>query len=312
LSLCLQNSCKLFYFSSKIERVKQIDLLIQKLDKWQQKHHFTAFIYAVIKKYGEDGAGYKAALLTYYGFLSLFPLLLLLTTITNSILRGHPDLQNTIINGLTDYFPLLGNQLSDHVHSLRANGIAFWAGVAFLLYGARGVADVWRHGIQDVWSVPRAKREGFPLGTLKNLATVIVGGLGFLLASVSAAMAAAAGHGWGFRGLSILINLLILFLLFIFLLNISLPRHISVKEIRVGAATGAIGLVILQLLGGYILSRELKSLDALYSYFALALGLLFWIYLQAQMLYYAAEIAVVSSKRLWPRSFSDPPLDRIP
>lgn len=78
----------------------------------------------------------------------------------------------------------------------------------------------------------------------------------------------------------------------------------TIKEVRPGAIAAAIGLVILQSLGGYILTRELKSLDALYSNFAIPLGLLFWIYLQAQMLYYAAEIAVVSSKRQWPRSLS--------
>jgi YihY family inner membrane protein len=288
--------------------MKQINTLIQKADTFQKRHHFTAFSYAVIKKYGEDHAGYSAALLTYYGFLSLFPLLLLLTTLLNIVIGNHPHLEETIISGLTNYFPVLGSQLSSHVHTLHQSGFALAVGIFFLLYG---VADVWRHGIQDVWGVPRKKREGFPIGLIKSLGIVVIGGLGFLLASVSATMAAAAGHGWGFRGLSIGINLIILFWLFTFLLNISLPKHVTLKELRVGAAVAAVGLVILQALGGYLLARELKSLDALYSYFAIALGLLFWIYLQAQMLYYAAEIAVVSSKKLWPRGFSDPPLDRI-
>lgn len=289
--------------------MKQINNLITGLDELQQRFHFTAFVYAVIKKFSEDGAGYKAALLTYYGFLALFPLLLLLTTLTKSAIGNHPDLENTIISGLTSYFPVLGGQLSDHVHSLHKSGFALAVSVAFLLYGVHGIADVWRHGIQDVWGVSRPKKEGFPVGFLKSLSLVIIGGLGFLMASVSAALAAAAGQGWGFRALSISVNLLILFFLFRFLLNVSLPKHVSIKEIRVGAATAAVGLVVLQLLGVYIISRELKSLDALYSYFAIALGLLFWIYLQAQMLYYAAEIAVVSSKKLWPRGFSDPPLE---
>jgi uncharacterized BrkB/YihY/UPF0761 family membrane protein len=86
------------------------------------------------------------------------------------------------------------------------------------------------------------------------------------------------------------------------MINFSLPKHISLAETRIGAVFAAIGLVILQLLGGYILAHELKSLDALYSYFAISLGLLFWIYLQSQMLFYAVEISVVSSQKLWPRS----------
>jgi uncharacterized BrkB/YihY/UPF0761 family membrane protein len=212
---------------------------------------------------------------------------------------------------LTNYFPLLGNQLSTHVHSLRRSGLALVIGILFTLYGARGVANAFRQGVRQLWGVPKSQNDGWPQSVIKSLSLIIVGGLGFIVASISAGWTSAAGHGLAFRGLSIVVNLFILFWLFTFLLNVSLPRHVSLKETRSGAAAAAIGLVILQALGGYILARELKSLDALYSYFALALGLLFWIYLQAQTLYYAVEIAAVSSKKLWPRSLSEvsPPPD---
>jgi len=287
--------------------VKTLAKLIRKLNSFQQRHKPLAFSYAVIKKYGEDGAGYQAALLTYYSFLSLFPLLLLVVTLTDSLAGRHPELARTVIHGLTDYFPLLGNQLSLHIHGLHASGLALAAGILFILYGTRGVADAFRHGVQQIWEVPKSQRDGFPKAQLKSLVLIIIGGLGFLLASITASLAAAAGHGLGFRVLSTGVNLLILFWLFTFLLNFTLPRHVSLKEARVGAAAAAIGLVALQILGGYVLTRELKNLDALYSYFALSLGLLFWIYLQAQVLYYAVEIAAVSSKKLWPRVLSEPP-----
>jgi YihY family inner membrane protein len=277
---------------------------LHKVDVYQQRHPALAFIYAVIKKYGEDEAGSQTALLTYYGFLSLFPLLLVLTTITNSIIGNSPRLNTTIIHGLTSYFPLLGAQLSGHVHSLHRSGLALVSGILFTLYGTRGVANSFRRGVQHIWQVPKAERESFPRSLLKSLTLVVVGGLGFLTASVIAGLAGAAGHGLAFRSLSVVVNLFILFWLFTFLLNFTLPRHVAIKEVRVGAATAAIGLVMLQGVGGYLLARELKSLDALYSYFALALGLLFWIYLQAQVIYFAVEIAAVNSRKLWPRSLS--------
>ena len=142
----------------------------------------------------------------------------------------------------------------------------------------------------------------FPKSTYKNLTLLVVGGSGFLIASVSASLAAAAGHGILFRFLSVLINFVILFWLFTFLINFSLPKRIGVADIRIGAIFAAAGLVVLQLLGGYILAHELKIFDPLYSYFAISLGLLFWIYLQSQMLLYAIEVAIVSSQKLWPRS----------
>lgn len=277
---------------------------IQKLDHVQQRHHVSAFVYAVVKRYGEDRAGYEAALLTYYAFLALFPLLLVLTTLLQIIATSHPQLQSNILTNVTNNFPVLGGQLSAHVHSLHRNGLAVVTGLLFIFYGVRGVADVFRNGVSHIWEIPRSELPGFPVSTLKSLSVVVVGGLGGIAASVAAGLTTAAGSPLPLRLLALLANLIILFCLFAVLFQLSLPRRISFQEIRTGSAAAAIGLVILQSLGGYLLGRELRSLDALYSYFALALGLIFWIYLQAQIIYYAAEISVVKYRRLWPRSFN--------
>lgn len=282
----------------------RLQAVIRILDAYQQRHHLLAFPYAVVKKYSEDGAGQQAALLTYYAFLSLFPLLLVLTTLTEYVVGRHSHLETTVVGSITSYFPLLGNQLSSHIQGLHRSGLALAAGILFTLYGTRGVADAFRSGVQHIWQVPKNQRPGFPKSMLNSLGVIIIGGLGFILASISAGLASAAGHGLAFRGLSLAVDLFMLFWLFTFLINFCLPRHVTLKEVRAGALAAALGLVILQSLGSYVLARELKHLDALYSYFAVALGLLFWIYLQAQVLYYAVEIAVVSSRRLWPRSFS--------
>ncbi len=284
--------------------MNKLQQLIRTANAYQQRHAFLGFSHAVIKKYGEDEAGYQAALLTYYGFLSLFPLLLVLTTLTERFVGRYPHLEATIISGVTNYFPLLGNQLADHVHGLHSSGVALFCGILFTLYGTRGVAAAWRHGVQHIWHVPLRQRGGFPKSLLKDLTIIIIGGIGLTLASLSAGLIGASGHGWVFRSLAIGLNIGVLFWLFIFLINFSLPRIVKLREIRLGAAVAAIGLVLLQSLGSYVLARQLKSLDALYSYFAVALGLLFWIYLQAQILYYAVEITIVRSQKLWPRSLN--------
>lgn len=281
--------------------MKTLDTLIKNFDNWQQRHRGTAFVVAVIKKYSEDESGYQAALLTYYGFLSLFPLLLVVTTVTSTLAISHPEQQQDIIRSITNYFPVLGGQLSNHIHTLHKNGIALAIGVLFGVYGAHGVADAFRRSVQNIWQVPKTQRPGFPHTTLNSLIIVLVGSLGFVVASISTGLAASAGHGIVFRALSLAVNLFILFWLFTFLLNVCLPRHVPIKDTTSGALAAAIGLVILQTLGGYLLKTELKRLDALYSYFAVALGLLFWIYLQAQFIHYAITIAAVRAQHLWPR-----------
>ena len=280
--------------------MNRLQTILTAIDKWQRRHRAIAFPYAVIKKYGEDEAGYQAALLTYYGFLSLFPLLLVLTTLVSAFGGNHEALKQTVLHGLTSYFPSFGDQLSK-VQSIHKNGLALVVGILFSIYGARGVADAFRNGVNHIWETPKSQRPGFPKANLQSLAIVGIGGGGFLLASISSAVAAGAGHGILFRLLSVALNLFILFWVFRLLLNLALPDHLPSRNTRSGAAAAAIGLVVLQLLGGLILKNELKNLNAVYSIFALSLGLLFWLFLQAQMIYYAVEIASVRSFRLYPR-----------
>ena len=278
-----------------------IESTIASVDKWQRHNRFAAFPYSVIKKYGEDEAGYQSALLTYYGFLSLFPLLLVVTTLL-SIFGGHNEaLRQTIFNGLNHYFPTFGNQLSGHIQGIHKSGIPLVIGILFSLYGARGVAEAFRSGVNNIWQTPRVERIGFPLSIVNSLSIMGVAGAGFLLASVISSYAAAAGHGVLFWLLSIGVNIFILFWMFRFLLNLALPNRVPSKQTRSAALAAAIGLVVLQLVGNLVISHELKTLDSVYSYFALPLGLLFWIYLQAQIIYYAVEIASVRSLSLYPR-----------
>lgn len=284
--------------------MQRLQKLLQTIDTFQRKHGFLGFPYAVIKKYGDDEAGYQAALLTYYGFLSLFPLLLVLTTVVGLLGSQHDHLKHVIIDATTDYFPTLGSQLSEHVGSLHKSGLALAVGLLFTLYGARGVADAFRHGINHLWRIPKVRRTGFPLAVLRSLAIVILGGAGFILAAVIAGYAVTAGHGFWFHALSVALDLIILFWVFLFLIKVSLPIHVSFREIEAGAAAAAIGLVVLQNAGSYLLLHQLKNLNALYSNFALVLGLLFWIYLQAQIIYYAIEVASVRAQKLWPRSLT--------
>lgn len=282
-----------------------IQKTIKKVDETQQRYRLTAFVYGVIKKYGDDQVGYQAALLTYYSFLSLFPLLLVLTTVTSLLAGNHSDIQQSIIKATTNYIPVLGNQLSAHTQSLHKNGLPLVIGIIVTLYGARGVADVFRNGVNHVWHVPLKKRDGFPKNIIKSLVIVAGGGTGLILASIATGFTAAAGHGVAIHVLSILVNIVILTVLFSWLLNYCLPQHISFRDVRSGAITAAVGLVLLQSFGALILTRQLKSLDAVYSYFAIALGLLFWLFLQAQVIYYAVTVAAVHTQKLWPRSITE-------
>lgn len=279
--------------------------LLAKIDAFQRRHKVPGFIYAVIKKYGDDQASYQAALLTYYSFLSIFPLLMILTTVLTLFLQNNTELQATILGAVTDYFPVLGDQLSANVGQLGGSGLALFFGIALTLYGARGAADAFRNGVNHIWRVPLADRTGFPKAVGESLAILLIAGAGLVFASLSATIAGSAPLGPLSAVASLAVYLFILFGLFSLVLKITIPEKLPLRTFRAGAATAAVGIFALQVAGVTILSNQLSRLDALYSYFAVSLGLLFWLYLQAQVIYYAIEITSVRANRLYPRSMRD-------
>ena len=62
-----------------------------------------------------------------------------------------------------------------------------------------------------------------------------------------------------------------------------------------------------QAAGGYIVDRKISGAGNVYGLFAVVIGLLWWLYLGAQLTLIAAEVNVVLRRHLWPRSFFPPP-----
>jgi membrane protein len=286
-----------------------IQRYIRRLDAYQQSHNFISFPFAVVKKYGDDEAGHQSALITYYGFLSLFPLLIVATSVVDLISQHNSSLRAKLLGNINKYFPIVGDQLQQSIHGNSKSGLALIIGVLVALYGARGIADAVRGALDHAWAVPRVKRTGFPLNVLRSVGLLLGAGLGLLMTAALTGLATAAlGHSIIFRAIPILINIGLLYLIFMYAFLIGTSRKFPRKDLRVGAITAAIGLLILQAAGITLIKHQLHSLQGLYGQFALVLAIIFWIYLQAQVFTYAIEVNVVHAFRLWPRSITQDPL----
>src|SRR6478672_5998325 len=84
--------------------------ILRRLDAWQRKRKWAGFSFAVLKKFGEDQAGNLAALIAYYAFFSVFPLLLALSTVLGFVLSGHPSWQHSIEHSAFAQLPLISDQ----------------------------------------------------------------------------------------------------------------------------------------------------------------------------------------------------------
>jgi YihY family inner membrane protein len=272
------------------------------LDRLQRTKPIFGFPIAVIKKYSDDRGGYQAALLTYYGFLSLFPAVLITITVAGWLLQADSHLRQRIVSSVTNYFPLIGQDLQQNLHGFSKTGLPLLVGIFILIYGLRGAADVFRHTVNNIWRVPEEDRSGFWSALARSMAIVGVAGVGFFGSAVITGYAGAARHDIWLRVILLLAGSAMIFVAFLMATKLALNRVIRRRYLWVGAAITTIGLLLLQNLGRYMLSHELKNLNTLYGTFAAVLGLFFWIYLQSQIIVYAMEISSVRALKLWPRS----------
>src|SRR5580692_6944067 len=245
---------------------------LHELDRRQQQSSRLSFLAAVIKKFGDDQAGQLAALIAYYGFVSLFPLLLVFVTVLGFVLQGNPSAQSSVLHSTLSQFPVIGNQLQSNVHSLKGSGV------------------------------------GLAIGLLGSL----LAGLGLLVivSTVAAGFVTAGGQSVAAIVGGVLVAFLVNVLLFLAAFRLMTAAEVQTRELLPGVIVAAVLWTILQHVGGYYVDHVVRHAKETSGLFAFVLGLLAWLYLGGQLTLLAAEINVVRARRLWPRSFfSDPLLD---
>jgi membrane protein len=284
--------------------------LLRRVDSYQQRHPWLGFPVAVAKKFGDDRAGNLAALIAYYGFFSIFPLLLVLTSLLGFVLRGSPELREAIVNSALAQFPVIGEQIRENVSALRS-GVALGVGTLTALWAGMGVTQAAQVAMNDVWDVPIKARPSFLEKRLRGLILLVVLGSMTLASTVLSGIGTLEGtvgmllRVVGFMG-SLALNLVVFLVAFRLLTD----RKLTWGDVFPGAAVGAFLWAILQAVGSFYVNHVVKDASELYGFFGFVLGLLAWIYLGAQVTLYAAEINVVRVDRLWPRSlFTRPPLE---
>ncbi len=283
--------------------------LIARIDEYQRRHPWLGFPLAVAKKFGEDRAGHLAALIAYYAFFSLFPLLMVFTAVLAFVLRGNDELQSAILDSALTQFPVIGEQIRTNIGSVAGSGLALGVGIATALWAGMGVTNALQVALNTVWDVPIRRQPNFLIARLRSLA--MLGVLGVM--TVGAAILSGLGSGEGAIAISlrvvgiiggILVNLALFLLAFRILTN----RKLSWRDVFPGAATAALGWAALQLVGSWYLTNQQRGAEATYGEFAFVIGLLIWLYLGSQLTMYAAEINVVRVERLSPRGLRKEPM----
>ncbi|MCG5434430.1 YihY/virulence factor BrkB family protein [Mycobacterium sp. MYCO198283] len=280
------------------------------LDRLQRRSRAAGFVIAVVYKYADDQGYYLAALIAYYAFLSLFPLLLLLTTVLGLVLADRPDLQEAILDSALAQFPVIGSQLGQPRQlSGGASGVAI--GIALALYGGLGAGQATQNAMATVWAVPRSSRPDPIRSRLRSLLLLLVLGSALLgttlLAAVGRASSAVAPAKVGLIAAALLINTAVCAVAF----RVATPRRLAFREILPGAVCAALVWQLLQWFGAVYVGNVVRGASVTNSIFALVLGLLAFLYLVAVSLVLTAELNAVRVNRLYPRALLTPFTDDV-
>jgi YihY family inner membrane protein len=284
-----------------------VERVMHRVDRMQRGNRYLGFVVGIIRKFGDDRGSALSAELAYYGFVSLFPLLLVTVTVMGFVLQGNHRMQRDLLDSALSDFPVIGTQLRQNVHALRGNGIVLAIGLVASLWGALGVTQVAQYTMAQVWAVPERDRPGFFPRLGRGVLLFLVLGAGVIATSVYASFGTVEARG-PLALLNLLLTMGINVALWLAMFRILTPRQIGTHELLPGSVVAGMVWTLVQLLGAYLISRQLRHTSELYGFFAIVLGLLWWLYLTALIAVYTAEFNVVLKKRLWPRSLVRPPL----
>lgn len=289
---------------------------VGKIDAFQRKHRFIGFPIAVVYKYFDDQGAYLAAILTYYAFIAIFPLLLLSTSILGFIVQGNDDLREQLLNSALSQFPIIGDQLG-RPEGLQGSTEAIVIGSITAIYGAMGLGQAIQNAANIAWSVPRNSRANPFLLRFRSLAFLLVGGIGILaLAIVTSLLSNPDVLG---AELAPTLERLVQFASFLLTVAIftSIFRLISLGRagwfaVLPGAFVTGVLWQALQWVGNTYVQEVIgKADDQVNQTFALVLGLLAYIYIAAIMVVLGLEVNVVLRRHLYPRALLTPFTDNV-
>ncbi|HET7571566.1 MAG TPA: YihY/virulence factor BrkB family protein [Gaiellaceae bacterium] len=279
------------------------------IDRAQQRRRPLAVAVATAKKFSEDESSNLASMVAFWAFFSIFPLLLLGVTVLGFVPAGGT--KERVLRNVASRLPLLDTS------TLASLSGAWWAvllGGVTALWSGLAVMRAAQTAFNATWEIPKRDRPGLPEQVARSLLALATIGTGLVAATVVSSFVtgeqSAVSLGWGGRLLGYAIALVLDVGLFLLAFRILTDRDVSFREVRAGALLAGIAFFVLQQISSFVVSRKLNGAESTYGNFATVITILWWFYLQAQITLLGAQLNVVLTERLHPRSlFGGPSTD---
>jgi membrane protein len=288
---------------------------IGRVDAFQRKHPVVAFPLAVVYKYFDDQGAYLSAIISYYAFIAIFPLLLLGSSILGFILQNNPDLRDALLDSALSQFPIIGDQLG-RPEGLSGSTTAIVVGSIAALYGAMGLGQAVQNAANIAWSVPRNSRANPFILRLRSILLLLISGVGILaLAIATSALANPGAVGADLeatlRWLVRLVGFVLTVVIFVAVFRLVSSSRAGWRAVLPGATVTAVLWQGLQYVGNTYVREVIGNAGAMNGTFALVLGLIAFIYVAAVMVVLGLEVNVVLRRHLFPRALLTPFTDNV-
>lgn len=287
----------------------------RRLDELQRRRPWLGFPVAVLYKFIDDHGVYLSVLITYYGFLALFPLMLLFTSMLGFVLEGEPELRTQILNTAVSQFPVIGGEISREGFGGSTTAVVIGGLVA--LWAAVRASQATLHMMNICWAVPRHQRPDPLRSPIRALPLIAIAGLMLLGTTVGAVLATSAdAYGvelrWIVPALVLVFSFLVAVLVFALGMWLGTSYALDFRDVLPGALVAAGGWLLLQRFGIAYSNQIVSRAGDTYGVFAIVLGLVVFIFVAAQVVVLAVEVNVVRVKKLWPRALLGPFTTSVP
>lgn len=270
-------------------------------DSLQRDHTSVGVAVAVVRKFVDDRSADLASMIAFWAFSSIFPLLLVLTTLLGFFFPT--EVKDDVLTEVSQLIPLVEAQ---SVSALSGSWWALTFGLVTALWGGSAVVRHTQNAFDAVWDIPPKERRTLLERVARSLGVLGTIGLGLVVSVTVSGYVTATTTALGLPVLTRVAGHVATIVLDIGLLVAAFrwltDRDISTRDILPGAVLSGVTFFVLQTVSSLIISRYLLRAQDTYGNFATVVTILWWFYLQAIVTMLGAQLNVVLKEGLHPRA----------
>lgn len=297
------------------------DRVLARVQDVRDQRPFLDRLVRMQEHYNWVGANQLAGAITYYAFLSFFPVLALAVFSVGLLAGIYPDAQDRLTDTINQIIPgLIGTEegqisLADVE---RFQGLAGLLGAVGVLYAGLGWISALRKALEVVFEEPKWQRPGFVTGKLRDLVSLVVIGIvlfvsvvvaGFLTGFSSDVLAWAGFDDdleWLLYALTRAAGLVVNAVMFFVIFRLTARPRTPAGSLWQGAVVGGIAFEVLKAVSFLVLGTVQGS--PAFQAFGVALVLVVWMNYFSRVVLYAASFAHTSRAAREQREAMAPPV----